>query len=123
MVTWERETFAFAEGWDESAGRYRALRAGQVVRVDLDGEGLLVKPEVAARQREADGATPPTRHPFEEGEDDPSRRALPGDPLPPSEPPIRILRRFHGSVQLDPSRTGRDAGRIAEEVIQHLTTL
>jgi hypothetical protein len=34
-----------------------------------------------------------------------------------------VLRRFHGSVALDAARTGRDAGRIAEEVIQHLTTL
>jgi hypothetical protein len=29
-------------------------------------------------------------------------------------------RRFHGTVQLDPARVGRDASRIAEEVIAHL---
>ena len=29
-------------------------------------------------------------------------------------------RRFHGTVVLDPTRVGRDAGRIAEEVIAHL---
>ena len=28
--------------------------------------------------------------------------------------------RFHGTVPLDPARVGRDAGRIAEEVIAHL---
>lgn len=34
---------------------------------------------------------------------------------------IRALpRRFHGTVELDPTRVGRDAGRIAEEVIAHL---
>jgi hypothetical protein len=33
------------------------------------------------------------------------------------------LRRFHGSVSVDPLRLGRDAGRIAEEVVQHLTGL
>jgi hypothetical protein len=27
---------------------------------------------------------------------------------------------FHGTVSLDPARVGRDAGRIAEEVIAHL---
>lgn len=32
-------------------------------------------------------------------------------------------RRFHGTVQLDPTRVGRDAGRIAEEVISHLAGL
>src|SRR4029077_20905023 len=29
-------------------------------------------------------------------------------------------RRFHGSVSLGPTRVGRDAGRIADEVIAHL---
>ena len=30
------------------------------------------------------------------------------------------VRRFFGTVTLDPTRVGRDAGRIAEEVISHL---
>jgi len=38
-----------------------------------------------------------------------------------SEP--TIPRRFHGAVNLDPTRVARDAGRIAEEVIQHLTSI
>jgi hypothetical protein len=32
-------------------------------------------------------------------------------------------RRFHGSVTLEPTRVGRDAGRIADEVISHLAGL
>jgi hypothetical protein len=32
-------------------------------------------------------------------------------------------KRFHGSVALDASRVGRDAGKIAEEVIAHLSGL
>jgi hypothetical protein len=40
---------------------------------------------------------------------------------PPSAPAPPTL--FVGSVKLDSSRIGRDAGRIAEEVIQHLSTL
>jgi hypothetical protein len=39
-----------------------------------------------------------------------------------SEPPA-APRRFHGAVDLDPARVGRDASRIAEEVIAHLTRL
>ncbi len=41
---------------------------------------------------------------------------------PPPKPPEadRKPRRFHGTVALDPSRTGRDAGRIGEEIISHL---
>ena len=30
---------------------------------------------------------------------------------------------FHGSVELDPTRVGRDAGRIADEVVAHLAGL
>jgi hypothetical protein len=33
------------------------------------------------------------------------------------------LRRFHGSVTIDPLRLGRDASQIAEEVVQHLTRI
>jgi hypothetical protein len=32
-------------------------------------------------------------------------------------------RRFHGSVPLDPARVGRDASRIADEVLAHLVGL
>jgi len=34
--------------------------------------------------------------------------------------PVRP-RRFHGSVTLDATRLSRDAGKVAEEVVQHLT--
>ncbi len=37
--------------------------------------------------------------------------------------PYPYLRRFHGAVKVDPLRLGRDAARIAEEVVQHLTGL
>jgi hypothetical protein len=34
-----------------------------------------------------------------------------------------ILRRFHGNVTLDPTRLGRDAGRVADEVVSHVAGL
>jgi hypothetical protein len=34
-----------------------------------------------------------------------------------------LPKRFHGTVTLDATRVGRDAGRVAEEVIAHLTGL
>jgi hypothetical protein len=40
-----------------------------------------------------------------------------------SPPPPARLKRFHGSVNLDPARVGRDASRIADEVIAHLAGL
>jgi hypothetical protein len=33
------------------------------------------------------------------------------------------LRRFYGSVRLDPGRLNRDFGRVAQEVIAHLSGL
>ncbi len=51
---------------------------------------------------------------------------IPVGPIRPSHrrrsPARACLRRFHGSVALDPERLGRDAGRIAEEIVQHLGT-
>ena len=32
LLTWEQDAFAFADSYDEEAGRYRGLRAGRVVR-------------------------------------------------------------------------------------------
>lgn len=39
-------------------------------------------------------------------------------PAPPVAP-----KRFHGTATLDPARVGRDAGRIADEVIAHVAGL
>ena len=41
----------------------------------------------------------------------------------PEEVTKSIPVRFYGSVELDATRLGRDAGKIAEEVVQHLTSL
>ena len=43
--------------------------------------------------------------------------------IAPAREKTPTLRRFHGSVELDPTRLGRDAGRIADEVVGHLTSL
>jgi hypothetical protein len=42
----------------------------------------------------------------------------PPAPVPPPRP-----RRFHGTVTLDPARAGRDASKIADEVLTHLVGL
>lgn len=39
----------------------------------------------------------------------------------PTQPPKP--RRYHGTVALDPTRVGRDAGKIADEVVTHLVGL
>ena len=116
LLTWQSDTFAYAERFDEAGGRYRGLRGGQVVALGAEDAGLIVKPEVARRQLEAEA--PPALGPGPKPSPDPSGGRA-GDSEPTPVPP-RLPRRFHGTVSLDPTRVGRDAGRIAEEVIAHL---
>ena len=60
LLTWMRDAFGFADSFDESEGRYRGLRAGQIVPLtDTDTPGLLVEPEVALKQLEAEKPQPP----------------------------------------------------------------
>jgi hypothetical protein len=85
-----------------------------MVNISQDNlSGLVVRPEVALSQREAERDI---RKPADEtGE----------KPPPPPPPPIEPARpkRFHGSVNLDSARVGRDASQIADEVIAHLAGL
>ncbi|MFN3567073.1 MAG: hypothetical protein ACK4V1_13945, partial [Burkholderiaceae bacterium] len=124
LLTWENDSFAYADGFDEAAGRYRALRAGTTHAIDADAPGLLVKPQAARRQMDAEAvATTPQRGARGLGDE---RAAPVGDAgsgagserEQPANP-----RRFHGTVLLDAARVGRDAGRIAEEVVAHLQAL
>ena len=44
-------------------------------------------------------------------------------PAGPTTKQQALPKRFFASVELNADRLGRDAGRIAEEVVQHLSTL
>jgi hypothetical protein len=122
LLTWQSDTFAYAESYDTSIGRYRALRGGQVLTVTPDDPGVIVNPDVAWQQLQAE--TPKPIPPPGEGEDEPIDGS--GGSGPQHDPvggePQKGLRprRYHGSVQLDPTRVGRDASRIADELISHL---
>ncbi|MHB8620393.1 MAG: Swt1 family HEPN domain-containing protein, partial [Chloroflexota bacterium] len=125
-LTWEHDTFAYAEGYDEAADRYRGLVAGQHAYVLLDGSSVVVKPEAAGRQMQADAAAaaamvPSTHEPAPGGGPSvaPSDGSSGGTSRPPALPRIRN-QRFHGTVTLATDRLGRDAGTIAENVVQHL---
>ena len=122
LLTWGQDAFAYAESCDEVAQRYRGVRGGQhVVAGDGDG-GLLVRPEVARRQMDAE--TPLSQPESEATGTATSPEPAPTLPTPPPSPaaPTRP-RRFHGTVILDPTRAGRDASKITDEVITHLVGL
>ncbi len=128
LLNWRQDTFAFAESYDEQTRRYRGLRAGQMVALpDADVPGVLVKPEPAGQQLDAESARPATENGASNeagaggqesavvAEEDGSAQ-----PAPPATPQPK---RFHGTVSLDATRVGRDASQIADEVIAHLAGL
>ncbi|MFG0335518.1 MAG: ATP-binding protein, partial [Maioricimonas sp. JB049] len=130
-MTWREDSFAWADSFDEDRNRYLGLKSGINISVSSGSQGLLVRPEVAARQIEADAV---------QTQQSVARTTTQGDPgVTPDEQgqasgsgPAAVEtsavvetkpRRFYGSVQLDATRVGRDAGRIAQEVLSHLTGL
>jgi predicted AAA+ superfamily ATPase len=124
LLTWQIDAFAFADDYDAATGRYRGLQGGSQIALTEDSAGLLVKPDVAKVQldRESVPADQPmvthgatgagSRVPTEGGGVEAGRTEVTAPP-----------RRFHGTVRLDPARVGRDASRIADEVIAHLAGL
>ena len=128
LLTWSQDSFGFADSFDEAAGRYQGLRGGQMVTlVDTHAPGLVVKPDVAMRQLDAERVTPT---PGVTSGTSPGQGAgttpTPPGVTPTGDPPKPAAakpKRFHGTAVLDATRVGRDASRIAEEVISHLAGL
>ena len=141
LLTWESEAFALAEGYDEAAGRYRGLQlGGRTIDVPPESTALLVKPDTARRQWDAEAPPPAPPASLEHGTGLDGRpgagagadkgtdtgagtgQGTDAEPTP-ALPPEKRARRFYGAVTLDTTRVGRDAGRVAEEVIVHLSGL
>ncbi|MBE3561874.1 MAG: DUF499 domain-containing protein, partial [Ktedonobacteraceae bacterium] len=133
-LLWEQETFAYAESFDEERQRYLGLKAGQQITLNSVEAGLLVKPEVAAAQIQADAeearrrnAQQPAGGVSPDGQPglEPPGPKLPKPPVTSSvaPPTAKQMRRFYGAVRINPRMMGSDAGRIMEEVVKHLTSL
>ena len=126
-LTWERDGFAFADSYDEVEQRYRGLQAGQIQEMELLRAALLVKPEVARRQLDEERKANDGASGDEVGAGGDRPPIIDGPPLPrgiaDGEKDQPLPRRFHGSVELDAARVGRDASQVADEVISHLSGL
>jgi predicted AAA+ superfamily ATPase len=127
LLTWEQDAFAYAETYDELTARYRGLQSGMQIGVTADDAGLLVRPEVARRQIDQETVPPP--RPASSDAGGPASPGSDGSPMPkPTGSPSPIPqaakpKRYHGTVMLDSARVGRDASKIADEVITHLVGL
>ncbi|MBW6395793.1 DUF499 domain-containing protein [Thermus sp. SYSU G05001] len=122
LTTWEKDTFAYAESFDEDTGRYRGLKAGQLVSLSPEApQGLVIKPDVAQRQLATETPQPPTGTGSNVGK---SSGPVPvPTPVPPPPPPVKLPTRFHGTVTLDPIRAGAEVGKIVQEILTHLINL
>jgi predicted AAA+ superfamily ATPase len=128
LLTWVQDGFGFADSYDEDAGRYKGLRVGQMVPLtDAHAPGLVVKPDVASKQLDAERAAQllPGGMPGQPQRNDIDTTLTPLDETTPDEPQLATSKpkRFHGAAVLDTTRVGRDASRIADEVISHLAGL
>ncbi len=126
-TTWTTETFAIADSWEEKQQRYVGLRGICQTRIEPDSTALLVKPDIAVRQMEAD-SPPPAPSPGLSGVPTAGGAAASQGTVGSTEvtttaTPAEKPRRFYGTVKLDPARLNRDAAQVSAEVVQHLTAL
>ena len=89
--------YAWADRFDSGTGEYGGLRFGRVMLPDMRGAGVLVRRDVAAGQRSAEGGF--------------------------AEPPPSLLqpkRRFVGTVAVDATRPAPHVARIARFILAEL---
>ena len=117
-TSWQLETFAYAESYDEESARYLGMQTGEHVEVTRSLEAVLVHPDRAWAQIEADAKK-------EEEDPDPldgvcgngnEEKGTVVDRDPDEKP----LTRFYGRVELDSVRAIRDLESILKEVVSHL---
>jgi hypothetical protein len=125
-----RDLFAYAASVSDK--RYEGLifcEAMQAANVHLDALSVVVRPEGAAAQQEADERTrkeresranPPGQ---QRGGTEVEGPGPSGGPEPPAQPVPAVIRRYHGSAELDPLRISSTARQIADEIVQHLAAL
>ncbi|MDT0300612.1 Swt1 family HEPN domain-containing protein [Streptomonospora wellingtoniae] len=135
-LLWETDGFALAQGYDEAEQRYQGLvlpeGGGNIAsHVTVNNDLLIVRPEVAEAQRDAESATEPAgesdeRTPDDTGAGDSAHSVAgqnaseaSGGTSPTRRPPQRT--RFFGSKQLSEERYALDFKKIADEVLAHLS--
>ncbi len=126
-LSWETETFAYAESFDEARGRYVGLMAGPDAAsraIDMVN-GLLVRADVASAQMEAE------RHPIVGGPNDASGGApgAAGDSVTfcadvttgePSHAPEHFFLRVRAD---DVTKLPRVASQLANDIVAHLASI
>ena len=142
-LSWQAETFAYAQAVDAD-GRFLdlATAGNATTSIMLNDESVLVRPDAALAQFDADAAadreltdqggrifTPPGEQPLRGGDGLGGESggagigvggAASGSAAPPAP---KLARRFYGVVELDPTRLNKQVPEVVEHVVEHLTKL
>ena len=113
--------FAYAEKFDEKAGAYEGLviELGGRTSVVIDRESVIVRPDVAEKNRPAPTSTDYTKKGDEEkGLEGDSNGGKVSEP-----PPEKLPTRFRGTVMLSSDRPARDMHQVVEAIVEQLTTI
>jgi predicted AAA+ superfamily ATPase len=129
-MNWEIEAFAYAEGWDEANKRYLGLKVGEVLNLDFPVNALVVRPQCARSQMDADSATRKEQPEGSkgaggnEGKGASDVTSVPGSnggpdsqgkPKTPEQPQVqRLPNRFYGKKTLKWMTMSSDAGKVQE---------
>jgi hypothetical protein len=122
-LTW-KDYFGYASAVQEN-GYYVGLVAGSLPNVTLDSASMIVKPDKVKEQlkREAAKQSAGSSEEYPQSSGEGEKSIHDGEVTTISGSHETLIRRFHGSVNLDADRMGRDAGQIADEVLSHLSGL
>jgi len=118
-----KDFFGYASEIDKE-GKYLGLEFGNPgAGVVIDSMSVLIKKEVALKQQltEQEKEKSETGAKISDGKAEYTATKTNDEIL--AESKKKEFKRFYGRVDLDSTRLPRDAGQIAEEVIQHLTAL
>ena len=128
-VLWQQDGYALAAGYDEEKDRYQGLVLPNESQWGgpVSEQDLIVRPDVAEAQREAEQVERTGEGSGEQpvpGEGESGRGPDPdGDPVGPGpvEPPTPPAKtRYFGSKQLSPDRYASDFKQITDEILTHL---
>lgn len=119
------DRFAYAGRFDEEKKRYEGLKLTGGGSVVIDDFSVLVKPDIALSQQAKDTAAQASAALGERAgvATRDGIAATTSTTAQTNDEANTPAQRYFGTVEIDADRAGRDMGRIAEEVLQHLTTL
>jgi Swt1-like HEPN/Protein of unknown function (DUF499) len=120
-LIWQTDAFALATSYDETAGRYIGLWAPEDKGLPPTATDslLLVRPDIAARQRDAEKSATlgtPTQDYYEE-----EAETVTADPEHPNVAPLNLKTRFFGVKTLNAKKIAVDFKYIADEILANLS--